>query len=370
MLISICTVCKNRAYHYKQTILKNIDDHKNEANVEFVLLDYNSEDDLELWVQNNLSEHIESGLFNYYKTFDPMYFERSHSRNMAFRLAKGDLICNVDADNYTGPLFSSYLIDQFKKNDKVFVCAGGQFDNIARSDIGGRICVNSKDFQAVGGYDEGMTSYGFEDFDLINRLEMRNLRKILIKDQQFLDIICHSTKDRVTEEFAFKNLQNFFLNFKNSFSTRIFFLFKNNTFAYGTLISERNTNSHDRSKRFTNTSNDLTHVAEGNWISGKIEINQSGGMELIPERNYSFKNITAKLEANKLILMEDDRKTEFVLITDPKLTHVAILQFSEIQNKLRMNENLHKKIINPNLEPIGQGVVFKNFDYTTPIILE
>jgi glycosyltransferase involved in cell wall biosynthesis len=107
MRVSLCTVCKNRAHHYKKTILKNIHDNIHDSNVEFILLDYNSQDDLEEWVRDNLQDYIEMGVVTYYKTFDPLYFQRSHSRNMVFRLAKGDLICNIDADNYTGYSFST-----------------------------------------------------------------------------------------------------------------------------------------------------------------------------------------------------------------------------------------------------------------------
>jgi len=124
MVVSLCTVCKNRSAHYKATILKNIADNIHDPNVEFILLDYNSEDDLEEWVRHNLTEHIESGIFTYYKTNEPEYFHRSHSRNMAFRLAKGDILCNVDADNFTGYSFTNYLRECFMKSENIFVCAG------------------------------------------------------------------------------------------------------------------------------------------------------------------------------------------------------------------------------------------------------
>ena len=45
--ISFCTNCMGRTDDLKQTYLQNIEDNKEYPNVEFVLLNYNSKDDID-----------------------------------------------------------------------------------------------------------------------------------------------------------------------------------------------------------------------------------------------------------------------------------------------------------------------------------
>ena len=78
--ISLCTACMGRLHDLKQTLPKNIEDNRDYPNVEFVILDYNSDDGLEDWMRRNMMEHIESGLVSYYHTTEPEYFA-----NVAFQ---------------------------------------------------------------------------------------------------------------------------------------------------------------------------------------------------------------------------------------------------------------------------------------------
>src|ERR1700748_3109986 len=97
--ISICTVCMNRLMHLSETLPRNIRENMDYPNVEFVVLNYNSRDDMDNWIKYNMMDYIRSGILKYYKTTEPAYFDRSHSKNMALRLATGDILCMVDADN-------------------------------------------------------------------------------------------------------------------------------------------------------------------------------------------------------------------------------------------------------------------------------
>ncbi|HEX6426988.1 MAG TPA: glycosyltransferase, partial [Niastella sp.] len=107
--ISFCIVCMNRLHHLQQTFLRNIHDNDDYPNLEIVLLDYNSQDGMELWVNENLREFIAAGRVTYYKTFEPQVFSHSHSKNLAFRLASGDIVCNINADHFTGKGFGHYV---------------------------------------------------------------------------------------------------------------------------------------------------------------------------------------------------------------------------------------------------------------------
>ncbi len=48
-----------------------------------------------------MMEYIKSGRVSYYRTDKPKYFSMARSRNIAFKVAKGEIVNNLDADNYT-----------------------------------------------------------------------------------------------------------------------------------------------------------------------------------------------------------------------------------------------------------------------------
>jgi hypothetical protein len=59
--VSFCIVCMNRTHHLKQTLSKNMSDNCNSDMLEFLILDYNSGDDLELFIKETFSNEIASG---------------------------------------------------------------------------------------------------------------------------------------------------------------------------------------------------------------------------------------------------------------------------------------------------------------------
>ena len=189
--ISLCTSVKDRLEHLQQTFIKNIKDNDDYPFCEFVLLNYNCPDpDTVDWVKSELMTYVKSGVVSYYFFPDIPTFDRSHARNLAFRLSKGDIICNIDADNYVGQGFISYVSAMFD-TEKSFLC--GPRDG--RS-LGGRICVTRKDFEAVGGFDERIKSYGPEDLDLTKRLSLSGLQKRIIQNEKFCHVIQHSDELR------------------------------------------------------------------------------------------------------------------------------------------------------------------------------
>jgi len=196
--VSLCTSCKGRLHHVYHTLPKNIEDNTHPGTT-FVLLDYNSPDDLEGWVRKAMVKHIESGKLLYFKESTADDFLRCHSRNMSFKLAPGAIVCNVDADNYVGKDFDLHLLSLLDRN-KIFA-------NPIRRDIGdnkqdwidscGRIAFTKRDFIEIGGYDEQLNlGWGGEDLDLVDRaLAIGFTRKDI--DKQFIDkFIKHTNEDR------------------------------------------------------------------------------------------------------------------------------------------------------------------------------
>lgn len=168
--VSIVTTCKDRCCDLKKTYIKNIEDCMDYLSTEFVLINYNSQDDLNEWVKKELMVYIRNGYLNYYQVMSEYkdqykYFNLSHSKNIGFKVAQGDIVNNVDADHYVNPGFSgriSIIANQMKNRKYMFVKS--------RQKNRGRIGFFKDEFiNTVGGYNEDLTDYGFEDPDLILR---------------------------------------------------------------------------------------------------------------------------------------------------------------------------------------------------------
>ena len=186
--VSFCTGCMNRLEHLKQTFMKNVIQHLNYlGSVEFVLLNYNSDDELDQWARNNLRSMIDSGIVSYYHTLEPEYWDMSHSKNVSHRLGKGQVLCNLDADNFVGEGFYDCIIEKVYYDKTKFIRKRG-------NGKGGRVALHREHFYAVGGYDEKFClGWGHEDMDLNSRLERYGLSRVKPVD---FDIIHHSKKLR------------------------------------------------------------------------------------------------------------------------------------------------------------------------------
>ena len=229
--IAFCITCMNRLHHLQQTLEKNIRDNYLIDDVEFILLDYNSKDGLEQWVYQNMQEYIDTGIQLCYRTFEPAYYFRSHSRNMAFRLANAGILCNLDADNFLGKGFASFMIKEFTKQECIFYTS-----DESSHDTFGRVCVKQKDYLSIKGYNESLQGYGYEDVDLYERLEKNGLARKHFYDPEFYHSILHSKAERVTDEYMIQNIERIYITYINPYLSGILLLYKDHTFHHCTLI--------------------------------------------------------------------------------------------------------------------------------------
>lgn len=193
--ISFCTACMNRLYHLMVTLPRSIENNK-DCDCEFLLLDYNSSDNLEDWVKKNMLSYIDSGLLVYYKTREPNCFLHSHARNLMFRLASGDILVNVDADNICPPGFGRYILQTLEEGD-VFLHGSKELEVKDPHYKGayGRLVLSREAFYKVRGYDESMVGWGYEDDDIYNRLKNLGLKEKSI-EKEFLSVIFHGDEER------------------------------------------------------------------------------------------------------------------------------------------------------------------------------
>jgi glycosyltransferase involved in cell wall biosynthesis len=186
-----------RLHHLRQTLPHNIEIAHSFPETEFVLLDYNSPDDLEGWIFKELEQHILSGKLKYYKTTEPTSFFMSHAKNVSHKLAVGDIICNVDADTYLEPEFIAILREVFETKDDMKILAPAM-----TSDFSGRIALPKRWFEVLGGYNEDFKfGWGCDDDDFRRRAILFGLREYVF-DQKLANYIGHSNEERVANSIC------------------------------------------------------------------------------------------------------------------------------------------------------------------------
>jgi hypothetical protein len=199
-MIAFCITCKGRVQHVQETLPKNLDDNPAGELSKFVLLDYNSGDGLREYLTECHSHHLLSGKLVVYSFPEPQVFHMTHAKNMVHRLGireGADILCNLDADNFTGPFFDSFISEKFKDRGDVFLWAKMfTHPNGKRPrGISGRIVVSAKAFFKLGGYDEKFTTWDHDDKDFNLRLRRAGYEGLEI-DQQYLDVVLHTNKMR------------------------------------------------------------------------------------------------------------------------------------------------------------------------------
>jgi hypothetical protein len=161
--ISFCTACMNRLHDLMVTLPVNIHHNRDYPNVEFVVVNYNSQDKLDEWMLDYMMPYIEAGLLVYVHTTEPRYFQASHSRNISFKVATGDIVNNIDADNFSGRDFAKALnlLAEVRPEKAVFTRAERLMH--------GRLGFYKKEWLELGGYDEDLMGYGWDDINLFYR---------------------------------------------------------------------------------------------------------------------------------------------------------------------------------------------------------
>lgn len=335
--ISFNITCKNRLHHLQQTLLPNIENNLLPQQVEFNLLDYNSTDGLATWIQQEKALW-DSGVFHYYYTPQPTCYHRTHSRNMVFRLSTGDLVCNLDADNYLGKGFAAYILNLFtSSNTPCFYTPC-----YSERDVIGRICVPRSCIEAVRGYNEALPGYGLEDIDLYHRLEEMGVEQKFFIHQDFCQAIHHSHEERVSQEYMGHSLKGIYLSYLTPWQTQVTLLYQDGHYYQDTL-----------------TDHPACHYNE---TSPGLSLNQY----FLTERNRIMGEATPRQgvidDAIRVSLTHAHR------IENSELAAEVLVYLSETAN-FRAIERQAVNALPINPKGWGQGIAYKNFDMNHPIIL-
>lgn len=356
--ISFCITCMNRLSHLQKTLERNIQDNFLIADVEFVVLDYNSKDGLDKWIYNYMHKYINMGILVYYKTAEPVHYLRSHSRNMAFRLARGTLVCNLDADNYLGKDFALFMINEFQSEKNIFYIS-----NLLSRDVFGRVCLPKHHFMEINGYNEELVGYGLEDAELFSRLLDKGLKQKVFYQEEFYSALTHPDSDRISEEPQAANIDDIYLHYIDPYTTEILIFYKDLRCEHGIIVDNfdiyHNTNNYEFGIKYSMDERYRVIIKDNIWEKGEWT---------------KIKNIVIKFGDREMSLIVEMNELHFdgatfYKIIEAKLKSKIILVITEALNFLKIQEfKICNKTTNP--DGFGRGVVYKNFNFSQVINLE
>ncbi|MFZ4124999.1 MAG: glycosyltransferase [Rickettsiales bacterium] len=218
--VSYCTTVRGETYEamLKETLPKNLALEKDNPNVEFVVVDYGGTPDIGAWIESSFDDEIRAEKLKYVR-FEAPHFQMAHSKNMAHRMATGDILCNLDCDNFLAEGHTDWLIKTLTENPKTVVTSvtATMFESVIqkldaarikikrklnpeaepKSWLGGRVAMWKEDFIKIGGYDERYSAWCPDDVNIAMRAVETGLSPKFLPSRFHGKTINHSHETRV-----------------------------------------------------------------------------------------------------------------------------------------------------------------------------
>lgn len=167
--ISYCTVCKGRLWQLKQTLPINI--LKTDKYTDIVLLNYHSDDGLGEYIEKNFKEYLNNGQLKYYNLNTPIEgFDMAYAKHLVHQLAEGDVLFNLDADNYIGDTCREL---RALKSGHLLLPKPLRGTQTSRC---GRLGFHKTDYEALGGYNVEHRGVDDDDGDMVRRAWNHGIR--------------------------------------------------------------------------------------------------------------------------------------------------------------------------------------------------
>lgn len=165
MIISACIPCMNRTYDLKRTLPSIIRAANASPPVEILVLNYNSQDDLEEYIDKVRTRRFTKGVtLCYYKYTKRNYYHLAHAYNLSIRLSAGEYFAVIGTDSILSADYFKAIRKKLEEDDYVWL-----YNKV----YGGIIVCQKREFVEAGGYDERFEMYGPEDKELELRLHRR-----------------------------------------------------------------------------------------------------------------------------------------------------------------------------------------------------
>lgn len=199
--LSFMICCFDRTEHLLQTIHQNIDDNRQNCDqIEFVIVHYirDRKSTLIRYFKKHFPNEMHSGYLKYFTNLDFESWKAGPCRYTAFWYTRGQLVYNLDCDNFTGinggyRLLHIYNLYGF---DELVYCGfNGQYSEGSC----GRICLSENNHFKIGSYDYLLPTIWSHDDILLLLESVINLGiKILISDINNLKPLLHGIFRRLS----------------------------------------------------------------------------------------------------------------------------------------------------------------------------
>lgn len=223
--LSFCITCMNRLYQLQETLSHNIAVIQKFEGVNLCLVNFNSQDGLHEYIINNFQQQIQQGVLRYFYTKEPTYFHCSSAKNLAHRLGNGEILYNLDGDNYVSADNIEKIINITSNKNHIFF-HDRIYNNNKHNGSFGRIAMRSTDFYRVEGYDEALLGAAVHDSDLVKRLKKIKLKKINT-NSQFKSAILNDKKATLANQkikmpyFFYRYYNEVFVVLRNLFGRKV-----------------------------------------------------------------------------------------------------------------------------------------------------
>ena len=173
--ISFCTTCKGRLWQLEQTLAVNTPFLDKDC--ELVILDYQSPDNLREHLETNYKEYLNDGRIKYFKLLNNYNFNCAYAKNVAHRLATGDVLFSLDADGF----ISESLKAELRALGDKEILVPRYFGN----DEGtyGRLGYTKSLFYTMNGYSEFIVAMQDDDGNMRYRAIMSGVKSVHAKEK-------------------------------------------------------------------------------------------------------------------------------------------------------------------------------------------
>ncbi len=170
--LAYCTTCMDRLEFLRGVWDSNIACIRG-LPVEWVIVDYSSQrQDVSDWLLTRRARYPEQfAQVRAYRAPAHSYWHGSHAKNVAHALSgEAPIVCNLDCDTFVTPGHAQFLMGTVREGVFVGAPDKGTFGSIGMRKI---------DFFSLGGYDEDIRYYGYEDVDLMERAQRMSARRTI-----------------------------------------------------------------------------------------------------------------------------------------------------------------------------------------------
>lgn len=182
--VSFCITHLDRIEQITNSLPRNLQDNRRDADsIEFVLVDFDKDEDLCRWLQKHFKRDLASGYLRYFRANKLSFWHSSIAKNTAHRLGRGEILVNLDGDNYTGRDGGRFIYEVFVKHH--YQLALWQYAGDLADGSYGRISLRREVFMRLGGYDESFYPVAYEDGDLLERLKACGIRILHCKNAAY-----------------------------------------------------------------------------------------------------------------------------------------------------------------------------------------